>query len=136
MFDFLSTLTSYGDWWMLIARILFGVVFFYYGWPKLKDLKKNAKDFEGMGFKPGMLWGTIVALLETVGAIGIVLGIWFELFAVLFAVHMIIGTIWKVTKTDKPFTDWSYDLLLLALALVFLAVGTGGLLSFGNFGLY
>jgi hypothetical protein len=25
----------------------------YYGWPKVRDSKKNAADFEGKGFKPG-----------------------------------------------------------------------------------
>ena len=34
-------------------------------------------------------------------------------------------TVWTITKTDKRFTDWSYDLLLLALSLALLAFGPG-----------
>ena len=136
MFDFFGSLSAYSDWWIVLSRIIFGVVFFYYGWPKIKDLKKNGKDFVKMGFKPGMFWGTIVALLETVGALAIIFGLFFEVMAVIFAVHMIIGTIWKIPQKDMPFTNWSYDLLLLALALMFLATGPGELLVIGNFGLY
>lgn len=42
---------------LLIPRVIFAVVFLSYGWPKIKDLKANARDFEEMGFKPGWLWG-------------------------------------------------------------------------------
>ena len=35
------------------------------------------------------------------------------------------GTIWKITKARKPFTDYSYDLQLLALCLLLLTFGPG-----------
>ena len=46
----LAPLDQFGDIVLLIIRVLFGIVFLYYGYPKLKDLKSNAKDFEQMGF--------------------------------------------------------------------------------------
>ena len=33
--------------------------------------------------------------------------------------------VWKITKADKRFSDWSYDLLLLALSLALLAFCPG-----------
>lgn len=110
---------------LLVVRIIFALVFLYYGWPKLKDLKSNARDFEEMGFKPGWLWGTPVALLETVGSLMVLVGFFTWLAAAGFFVHMATGTIWKTTKTDKPFTDWSYDLLSMSIALLLLATGPG-----------
>ena len=121
----LAPLDQFGDIVLLIVRVLFGIVFLYYGYPKLKDLKSNAKDFEQMGFKPGWLFGTPVALLETFGSILIILGFFTWLAAIGFAAHMLIGMIWKITKTDKPFTDWSYDLLLLLIAVLLLVTGPG-----------
>lgn len=97
----------------------------YYGWSKVKDLKSNAKDFDKMGFKPGMFWGTITALIEFVGGIAVLLGFLAEIAAFFFAIQMIVGALWKITKTDKPFTDWSYDLQLLAMSLVVITFGTG-----------
>ena len=132
--DILSTLNDYtlaapsSDVVLLIARIIIGITFIYYGWPKLKDLRQNAEDFEvHHGFRPGWLWGTIVALLETFGSLGLILGVFTPILAASFAFHMLMGTLWKTIKTDKPFTDWSYDLILLAGALLLLVTGPGAL---------
>lgn len=117
---------AYSDVAILAARIIVGITFLYYGWPKLKDLAQNARDFEKYhGLHPGWLWGTLVALLETFGSLGLILGIFTPFLAASFAFHMLMGALWKVTKTEKPFTDWSYDLILLAGALLLLVAGPG-----------
>lgn len=112
-------------WVLLFVRVVLGVVMIYYGLPKIKDLKSNAKDFEKMGFKPGFFWGTITALVEFVGGIAVLVGFLAEIAAFLFGLQMIVGVFWKVLKTDKPFTDWSYDLQLLAMCLTILTFGAG-----------
>jgi uncharacterized membrane protein YphA (DoxX/SURF4 family) len=96
----------------------------YYGWPKIRDLNANANDFIHMGFRPGMLWGTLIALVEFGGGIAVFLGIYAELAAALFAYQMMVGTSWKV-KISKPFTDYSYDLQLFALCLILMSQGAG-----------
>ncbi len=126
-FNNFTPLGNYSDYFILITRIIFGAVFLYYGRFKIKDLKQNAKDFESMGFKPGWLFGTPIAFLETFGAVFIILGFLFWLTVALFALHMLTGTIWKITSTDKPFTDWSYDLLALSVAVLFLITGPGSI---------
>jgi uncharacterized membrane protein YphA (DoxX/SURF4 family) len=93
--------------------------------PKVRDPKKNAADFASNGFKPGWFWGTLVVVVEFFGGIAILLGFYAWIAAALMACHMATGTVGKITKTDKPFTDWSYDLLLLALSLALLAFGPG-----------
>lgn len=122
-----APLAGISGWVLLVVRIAMAVVFLNFGWPKIKDLKKNAEDFSQMGFRPGWLFGTPIALLEVFGSIGLILGLFVWELAVLFALHMAAGTIWKITKTDKGFPDWSYDILLLVLALVLLAFGSGKL---------
>jgi uncharacterized membrane protein YphA (DoxX/SURF4 family) len=72
------------------------------------DPKKNAKDFDATGFRPGWLFGTLVLAAEFFGGI-----------------LMLLGTVVKATKWHKPFTDYSHDLLLLALCLLLLALGPG-----------
>ena len=116
---------QFSDIFLLVIRVIVGATLIYYGWPKIKNLKSNGKDFDKMGFSPGIFWGTIIALVEFLGGILIILGLFVLIIAILLAVEMISGAIWKITKTNKPFTDWSYDLLLLALALVLLAFGAG-----------
>jgi uncharacterized membrane protein YphA (DoxX/SURF4 family) len=96
----------------------------YYGWPKIRDLRSNAEDFVRMGFKPAFFWGTIVAGVEFIGGIAILLGLYAELAAALFAFQMMVGTFWKL-KIKKPFSDYSYDIQLFALCLVILSQGAG-----------
>jgi putative oxidoreductase len=109
----------------LLVRWVVGVTFIYYGWPKIKNLRQNARDFEGMGFKPGIVWGTLVAGLEFFGSLALMLGVYVWLVSAGLVIHMTIGSIWKITKTDKPFSDWSYDVLLATLAIVLLMLGSG-----------
>jgi len=110
---------------LLLARIIFGSVFIYYGIPKIKNLKRNAKDFESMGFKPGIFWGSVAAFLEVFGGIFIILGILFYPVLILFATFTLVGAIWKIFFAKKSFPEWSYDLILLALALTLIITGSG-----------
>ncbi len=110
---------------LLFLRVVTGVVLIYHGWPKAKNLKSNAADFAEMGFHPGILWGTVVAIVEFIGGMAMIAGVYAELAASLFGFQMIVGTFWKL-KIGKPFTDYSYDLLLLALCVAIMALGAGG----------
>jgi uncharacterized membrane protein YphA (DoxX/SURF4 family) len=112
------------DWILLFSRLVLAIVMIYYGRPKIRDLASNANDFEAMGFKPGIFWGTLIAGVEFFGGVAILLGLYAELAAALFAFQMIVGTFWKL-KVRKPFSDYSYDLQLFALCLVIMAQGAG-----------
>ena len=112
------------EWVLLFVRIIIGICLLYYGAPKIKKLRSNAKDFSRRGFKPGMFWGTLIVFIEFFGGIALLLGAFAEWAAALFGFQMIVGTFWK-RKLRKPFTDYSYDLLLIALCLVVMAFGPG-----------
>jgi uncharacterized membrane protein YphA (DoxX/SURF4 family) len=77
-----------------------------------------------MEFRPGVLWGTVVAIVEFFGGVAMLAGLYAELAASLFGVQMIVGTFWKL-KIKKPFTDYSYDLQLLALCVAIMSFGAG-----------
>jgi putative oxidoreductase len=104
--------------------MVLAMVMIYYGWPKIRDLASNANDFEHMGFKPGMFWGTLIAGVEFLGGIAILLGFYAELAAALFAFQMMVGTFWKL-KVKKPFSDYSYDIQLFTLCLTIMFHGSG-----------
>ena len=125
MLSILTPLAPLSDIVLLIVRIIMGIVMIYYGYPKITNLRSNAEDFVKMGFRPGIFWGTIAAFVEFFGGIAVIIGVYIWLAVALFGFQMIMGTIWKITKTEKPFTDWSYDLLLLAIALMLLITGPG-----------
>jgi putative oxidoreductase len=112
------------DLLLFFIRVVLGIVMIYYGLPKIKSLRKNAEDFVDMGLRPGFFWGTIVAATEFFGGIIVILGFYAEVAAALFGIVMALGVLWKMKKR-KPFTDYSYDLLLLALSAVILVFGAG-----------
>ncbi len=96
----------------------------YYGYPKIKNLQKNARETSEMGFKPGMFWGTIIASVEFFGGIAIIIGLYADIWAALYGFICITGTFWKL-KMRLMFTDCSYDLMLLTLCAVLLGFGPG-----------
>lgn len=95
-----------------------------YGIPKIKDLKENAKDFSNMGFKPGLLWGTPMALLESFGGAAMILGFAPKVIAMLFGFMMLVGSIWK-SKKGKSYGTISYDLVLFIQCMIVLFFGAG-----------
>jgi putative oxidoreductase len=121
----LAPLARWTDAVLLIARLITGGVMVYYGWPKVKDPAKNARDFDRDGFKPGWLFGSLVLAAEFFGGILVLLGVWVWVAAAAFGFEMVMGFGMKAFAWKKPFTDYSYDLLLLALCLLLLALGPG-----------
>lgn len=122
---FVEFLAYYADWAYLLLRVMFGLIFVTHGWPKLKSLKTNANHFEAMGIKPGKFWGTIVALVETVGGLALVVGLYTQVAAVLIAVDMLVSSIWKMKRGQGLVGGYELDLTLLLVALLFATIGAG-----------
>lgn len=121
---------SYSDWSLLAMRLVLAVIMISHGWPKIKNLQQNGENFKGMRFHPGIFWGTVVALVEVAGGIGILAGFWTQVFAALFFVNMIVAVIWKLFKWHKPLKDCEFELALIVLSLAILTFG-GGAYSVG-----
>ena len=115
----------YDQWPVLILRIALGVIFVAHGWPKLRNLKTTAKNFDGMGFKPGALFGTITALLEFFGGIALVIGFLTAAFAGLFVLEFAVILIWKWARRLPLVGGWELDLLIFAAVLALFALGGG-----------
>lgn len=118
-------LSIWSDWGILLLRVVFGIVFVVHGWPKIRNWGETAKNFEAMGFRPGNVLGPIVAIVEFVGGIALVVGVWTQLVAALLLLQFVIITIWKMKNGQKFVGGWEYDLVLLAIAALFLVLGAG-----------
>jgi putative oxidoreductase len=78
-----------------------------------------------MGFRPGMFWGTLAALLESFGGIALILGILTAPITVLFMGEFLVIVIWKIAKHGAFAGGWEFDLLILAAAAVLFFSGAG-----------
>lgn len=120
-------LTQFNDLGMLILRLGVAIIFIYHSLPKLK----NAKAMAGMvGMSTGMVW--FLGLVELVSAVGLIIGFYTQLAALLLGLVML-GAIWlKLTKWHVPFSamdksGWEFDLILLAAATAILLNGGGSI---------
>ena len=114
-----------GDIALLLLRLVVGLIFVVHGWPKLRDLKGTAGNFEGMGFKPGTFWGTLVALVEFVGGLAIFFGLYTGLAALLIGIEMLVGIFWKMSRGQGLAGGYELDLILLAGCIALLTLGPG-----------
>lgn len=118
------------DWALLATRLVVGIIFLAHGWPKIKDLRSTASSFEMMGFKPGSLWGTLIAILEVFGGVSMILGFMVQPLGLLFAIEMLVAILW--VKRGQGLSGYEFDLALLAASLVLATLG-GGALALDSF---
>ncbi len=120
------------DWALLAVRLVIAAIFLAHGWPKLRNLKINAQNFSGMGFKPGAFWGTIVAFVEVFGGLAILAGFQVQIVGLLLAIDMVVATGWKIKQGMKLVNGFELDLMILVSCLALAALGAG-IYSLPNF---
>ena len=106
------------------VRVTLGTTLVYYGLPKIRDLQSNAADFVDMGFKPGIVWGTLISGVEFLGGRALCLSVYPELVAALFGFQMLVGSFWKY-KRGEPLDEYFYDVQLFGLCVVIMHFGGG-----------
>ncbi|MEK7479120.1 MAG: DoxX family protein [Patescibacteria group bacterium] len=116
-------LIPFSDWGFLALRVLVGLLLIPHGVSKLKDLKGTGAWFGSVGFKPGMFWGTLVALLEVVGGLALALGLLTQIISALFAIQFVV--ILLTLKLKAPLKEKELDILILAASLLFIVSGAG-----------
>ncbi len=125
----LIDLFAYQDLSLLIVRIALALIFLVHGFGKIKDIKATVSGFEMMGFKPGNLWGPLVAFGEIIGGLSLLMGFYFQYGAMLLAVIMLVALIWKIMKGQSLVGGFEFDLILLSTLLLLATVPAGGLYS-------
>lgn len=120
-------LTQYNDIGLFILRLTVATIFIYHSLPKLKNAK-------GMAQMVGMPASTILMLgmIELATSIGLIVGFYTQLSALLLAIVMIGAIGMKMMKWHVPFaamdkTGWEFDLILLAASVAILLGGGGAM---------
>lgn len=131
--------SPYSDLGLFILRLAAGIIFLVHGWPKLNPNSpmKGPAGFGGflkqMGVPMPIFFGWVVALLETLGAVLLILGLGTRVLAVLFAIDMLVAIlvakkrVMKVGFSAQQATGWEFDFILGAVALSLLFTGAGNI---------
>ena len=125
---------SLGVYMLPMLRIVLGAILIPHGCQKLfgwfggMGFTRFSALFDQIGYRPGAIWVTIVALTEVVGGILLILGL-FTRFAALAVTIFMLNAVWFTSAKGFFWTAGGseFSLLLLAVALVFLVRGGGEL---------
>lgn len=118
-------LLQFGGLGLWLLRVIVGLVFIYHAWPKLK----NAKNLAPMMGLPGGVSGVLLlGLVESLSGVGLILGVFTQLAALLLVLVMLGALYMKTTKWRVPFSaqdkmGWEFDSILLAANLAILFTG-------------
>lgn len=124
-----TQLLAYNDIGLFVLRLAIGIIFIYHALPKLKGAKMMS---QAMGMPAGMIF--MLGAVELLSSVGLVLGIYMQLAALLLGIVMIGAIYFKMAKWHMPFaamdkTGWEFDLILLAGNIAIL-LGSGGSIGF------
>ncbi len=120
-------LGAFGDWALLVLRLMVAVIFFWSGLSHARNPKKRG---ESIGMSPGFT--LFLGVAEMAGALGVVSGILIQPAAI-GLILMMLGAIqtkifvWRTGFWGEKASGWHYDLMLIAMNLVLLALGGGRL---------
>jgi len=120
---------------LLIMRVILGVIFIAHGYPKLFVFKIPgfAQFLSQLGVPLPGLFAVIVTLVEFLGGILIILGIFSRWIGLLMAINMLVATflvkikVGLVVPPNQPGVGAEIDLALFAIALAILVFGPGSI---------
>ena len=122
----------YADVGALILRLALGFVFFPHGWAKLKDPATFTGFLKQLRVPAPAFSAWLVALLETLGAALLILGVATRVLALGLAIDMLVAiAAVRMRMGRAPFSStpqaqgWDYEFLLMAGALALAFTGAG-----------
>lgn len=116
---------------MLIFRVSLGILMFLHGIPKLRGHKGTAGYFKSIGipFPEFSAWMSFI--VETLGSIMVILGLFTQVFAFLVFANMIVATWASIFKDkltiiiDNGKSGWEMPALYLFGFLIIFLIGPG-----------
>lgn len=120
-------LAAYGDWALLAMRLLVAVIFFASG---LSHARKPKERAQSIGASP--VFTLLLGIAEIAGALGVATGVLIQpaaigLILVMLGAIQKKAFVWKTGFWGEKSSGWHYELMLVAMNLVFVTAGAGRL---------
>jgi putative oxidoreductase len=114
-----------------LVRVALGLVLLPHGINKLffGDALNAAKTMAGLGLDPALAWAYLIGVLEAVGGLLLILGLWTRIVAAAFVIEMAViafGVLWPKWWWGQRGMEYVVLMGVCALAIFFRG---GGLLS-------
>lgn len=114
---------SMRNWGLLLLRIAVGVVFIYHGWGKLHGIEQTAGFFGNIGIPAAGFMAWVVALVEFLGGIAVLLGLFTRLAAKLLAIVMLVALF--TAHWGGPWKSAELPIALLGGLCALMTIGGG-----------
>lgn len=107
----------------LALRLSVGAIFVVAGWSKLTGIEGVAGMMEQIGLPGPMFWAYLVAIVEFLGGLAVIFGVYLRCFAKLLAVIMLVALL--TVKIQSGFKAARLDIALLGSTIALAALGGG-----------
>ena len=109
---------------LLVLRVTVGLVLAYHGWIKLGDIASTAQ-FMGtvVGLPGGVFWAWFVGLVEFIGGLMLIVGLWTRLAAKVLAINILFALL--LVHTKAPWAQAELPLVLFGGLMALSACGAG-----------
>ena len=115
---------------LFFLRLAVAAIFISKGWDKLTNIDGVIAMFEGLKFPVAAFWAYLVAIVEFVGGIGVLLGVYTKVFGTLLAFNMLVALL--VVHTKMPWNSALLPISLFGGAMALMGVGGGKFRLFNN----
>jgi putative oxidoreductase len=134
LIDWPERLAAYFVWLApLLARVTVGWVFLWSGWGKLNDLPTVIENFVGWGIPFPHILAPFVSIVEFLGGLLLLLGLFTRLAAVPLIIVMIVAILTaKWAEIDSLETLLGFDEVAYMALFLWLAVAGPGPMSIDN----
>ena len=108
---------------LMALRVSLGLSFVIIGWGKLNGLEGTTSMLEGLGFPAAGFFAWVLALVEFLGGLALIFGVYIRFAAKLLAIAMLIALF--VAHVPGPFSEAmsAFTFLGGSLAIMFLGGG-------------
>lgn len=110
---------------LLVLRISVGIIFIVQGWGKLNGIEGPTAMLSGIGFPAPGFFAWLLALVELLGGIAVILGVYIRMAAKLLAIVMIVALF--TVHIPGPFAGMMAPLALLGSTIAIALLGGGGM---------
>jgi len=124
----LSKLGNYKNFGLFIIRVGLGIMFIYHGYPKLLGGQKmwgqlgESTKYVGIHFLP-IVWGLLCALVETVGGLLLVFGLWFRPVCILLLINLLVAIASQLAQGGLQEAAHPIEDAIVFAGLIFLGPG-------------
>ena len=118
-------LKCWRDAGLLGLRLTLGIMFMVMGYGKLTHMSDTITAFAGFGFPAAAFCAYLVSLVEFIGGLAVILGVYVRIAAKLLGIILVVAILAVHVRMGHAFQMWALPFVALGGCLALMGVGGG-----------